>query len=453
MTTEKTTEDDSPAPGADAPDEKPRLHRILDPDILYVLRSFAFAGLVCMVLSHNMFAEDRLWPLTPVWDGMLVLGPGAVSILYLVSLAAMAMMVMTESLDRMRKAVGVFFAAWIPLLLQDVNRLDLFYYTGALIVGCAMVVVLDDDRTEAKTERVKNAVRLLLSLVFIWAGLWKMNPAFISSSAPVFFEPLVSLAAGVLGGGIADTAFTAFYYAVPVIHVAIGALLLIPATRRAALYAATAMLFVILYCIGPFGISSTISPILVWSIMLVTLLWTFFGKGDASAADILAPKSPVHVAVVLVAGILPALSAFGLWPTDYSWRVWAGTLHKARIVVSNAEEAEKLPGLVQASMLEPGVVYPAVWSGHELVQTPRTRPDVYRAAAESLCEYVSGPKVLRLEIHPPPYFWWAGDGETEVSYPCAAEGVETAADKLPAAPIAGDPGPEAEEDDDGDTPE
>jgi hypothetical protein len=193
-------------------------------------------------------------------------------------------------------------------------------------------------------------------------------------------------------------------WAIAVLEAALGIALLVPQTRKAAVYAAVAMHASILIALGPWGQSFN-SVVWPWNIAMIAFVILLFGSSKEPAHAIVWPSTGWLPKVALAAlGLLPALSLVNLWDAYMSFALYSGVNNLDYLRVNDAL-ARRLPEPARAFVAKtatPGVYQLRLiyWSYTELNVPVNAEPRVYQAIARNLCQYERAPEELQLFIFP-----------------------------------------------------
>src|SRR5262249_2779491 len=114
--------------------------------------------------------------------------------------------------------------------------------------------------------------------------------------------------------------------------------------RKPAVVAALAThLFVLLLLIAS-GENTVVWP---WNVAMVALVLILFWQDEqTSPREILIARSPSHVVVLVLFGVLPALSFFDLWDSYLSAALYSGNTDQAVIYVSRPV-IDQLPAAIR----------------------------------------------------------------------------------------------------------
>ena len=123
--------------------------------------------------------------------------------------------------------------------------------------------------------------------------------------------------------------------------------------------------------------------------MALFVLILFWRDQATSPADVLASRKPLHLAVLLLFGILPALTLFEMWDSYLSWALYSGNTDQAVIILS-ASVVDRLPAAIHPYIWQrtaPFFLDINRWAYGELNTPLYPEPRIYRNVAAQVCNY------------------------------------------------------------------
>lgn len=275
------------------------------------------------------------------------------------------------------RVIAVFLAIATAYALFDQQRWQPWFYQ--YLVMLAVLGWYIDER-EAATE----TLRLIIVCIYFWSGIQKLNDGFLHDTFRWMLEPIVGSNAASLDWLAHWLAWTA-----PVIECAIALGLLLPRTRRIAVCLVIAMHAFILASIGPFGHRHN-SVVWPWNIAMPVLVVQLFWRGEGPGV-----RLPFQKAVLVLFGVLPALSLVGLWDTYLSFSLYSGNQSMASIYMSDAV-ADKLPDRIQEVVDDNDSKVDELdveaWSYDELNVPPYAELRVFRNISRHVCADAGNPR-------------------------------------------------------------
>jgi hypothetical protein len=294
-----------------------------------------------------------------------------------------------------RPAIVFFLAATLYLYGCDQNRGQPWMY----LYWMMLLLNLLPERSALA------ACRVLLSLVYLWAGVQKMNGTFFRAIPPWFVQPAIGwgLPAAVVAGLRVGVSLT------PFLEIFIGAGVWFPGTRRFAIATAVVLHGASLLFLGPLGhnINLVVWP---WNIAMAVLLVILFGaKEDASLPQTLRElrRSWSGMLVVGLCGLLPALSFFGWWDSYFSFALYSGNLSRADLYVTQSFR-DHLPARLRMYVhpvenYNPAFQLPFVfehprWGAEEMHAPPLPEPRGYAVMFRRITAYATNAGDCRMIV-------------------------------------------------------
>ncbi|MCC7535662.1 MAG: DoxX family protein, partial [Deltaproteobacteria bacterium] len=170
------------------------------------------------------------------------------------------------------------------------------------------------------------AIRLVIGLLFAWAGLHKVNPAFVANG---------------MGAIVAQWGWPApppwVNVAIAVIEVALGVGLLVPRTRRIAAYGLVVWSLTVALGLSAMGLNRAVVP---WNVgHAVMSMWLARAPSSPAHEGWSWARRPSLLVVATVFGAMPALHVLG-WPPYLALRLYTGS---SPIALLHLNEPEVLP--------------------------------------------------------------------------------------------------------------
>ena len=368
----------------------PRPFLATDPQVRWLRAVLLGSTLLGMLCCIPLWLTTRGYPLVPLFaPGPVVptvLGPWFLG-LTLFSLAAAAWF--------FRPAIIFFLVATLYLYACDQNRGQPWMY----LYWVMLLLNLLPERTALA------ACRVALSLVYLWAGIQKLNVLFFKAMTPWFIQPATDW-------GLPDTVVAGLRVGVwltPLWEIFIGAGLWFPQTRRFAIAIAAVLHGAALVFLGPLGhnVNLVVWP---WNLAMVAVLLVLFGSEPC--AD-LPPtlrelrRSGSGMLVVGLFGLLPALSYFGWWDSYFSFALYSANLSRADLYVTQSFR-DRLPSRLQAFVdpvknFNPAFQLPFVfqhprWAAAELGTPELPEPRSYAVMFESVAAYATNDGDCRMIV-------------------------------------------------------
>jgi hypothetical protein len=354
-----------------------------------LVRIFVILGLLAgFALSPKLWLSSRLYPLTPVFS---FLGPLRSPADY-VALFTLSALLIALLITPRRSILTAVFALLTLLALQDQSRWQPWFYQY-------VVMLLAISLAGAGRQRAAlNTCCLIVAATYIWSGLAKLNPSFSAAIFPAFIEPFVLRGLAPAPWLVRDLALLA-----AILECALGIGLLFRRLRTAALFGAMAMHVFILMLLGPLGRRFNV-VIWPWNLaMIAFLLILFFRRTeDPSIRDIVWGREfAFQKVVVILFGVMPALSFFHLWDAYLSSALYTGNTNSGIVYLSD-DAFEQLPQEFDGRVYEEGPNLSSLdindWSFSELNVPSYPQIRIYQNVARQICGYVANGAGVELVV-------------------------------------------------------
>lgn len=335
-----------------------------DRRLLYLRVAIVAGTLAGMLLSHPLWVSTRFYPLTPVFPFLKPIPSPFDRDLFYLTLLTLVLSALTPRLIP-------FFATFaVVLAVCDQSRLQPWFYAYFfLLLGVAFAS--------------PNACRVIVAATYFWSGAQKLNAGFINDVFPTMLEPFLRH----LPHG-AQALVHPLSVAAPFIELWIGIALLGKKFRTPAVVVAVAMHVLTLIALVPWKHVDWL-----WNVAMPAAVIILFWKAGDSARQVLFSKNAFHVAALLLFGLAPVLSFFGLWDSSNTNR---GTIFISDKLFDRLPDGigkyarEETPEIDSIDIAE--------WSASELGVPPYPEVRIYKSIARKVCEYAENPADARLSI-------------------------------------------------------
>lgn len=352
----------------------------------------ALALLCGFALSRRLWLspQGRLYPSVPVFDFLPTPAP---TVGYVWFGALVLLLVLFAARARAHLYAAVFVVLAAVYVLFDESRLQPWFYQYLfMMLALAAYRWGDGDAREPL-----RACALVVACVYFWSGVQKLNPQFFAEVLPSLAAPyLVRLPASFA------RAVTPLGILIPLTEICAGVLLLTRRWRRAGVVLALITHAVVLLTFVPFRRNNVIWP---WNVAAAVFVLILFRRGAHGARDFLPRKAlSLQTAALVLFGLMPAFSLFGLWGQYLSSALYSGNLSRAEFAVSE-RVAGRLPPRVRSKLrpaAEGFMLDVNHWSYAELNVPAYPSEKVYARAAAALCGFAESPSDVRLEVKTPP---------------------------------------------------
>lgn len=341
------------------------------------MRTIVCVGLLGgLLLSPKLWLSTRDYPLSPVFGFLPAIRYPLDHIIPGVMLVLLALI---AGLPRPSRLIAIFVPMAVCYALFDQERWQPWFYQYLL-----MLVAIGLDRPET--------CRLMIACIYFWSGIQKINPGFAHETFPWMLGPL---------GG---TWLAAMGYVVPVAESAIGIGLVTRRLRSLAVIGAVAMHLFILASIGPLGHRHNV-VVWPWNMaMAVLVVMLFRATPEVGARKMVWGKGMAFQSVVLVLfGVLPALSLVDLWDSYLSFTLYSGNQRNGTIYMSDAvagrlpDEVQEVVGVYESEW-KVDTLDLEEWSYAELNVPGYPEVRVFRNVARRICGELGNPGELVLVV-------------------------------------------------------
>ena len=348
-----------------------------------LLKVILCAGLLSgLSLSSKLWLADRAFPTIPALPGLPNLPQTLCLALAWLFVACVLAVALTPSPGLVIYAIPALGAV---LVLFDITRLQPWFYQYLLL----FVALGGFKWSDPGADRSKSALAVfafILLATYFWSGLQKANGTFAETIFPWLLHPL----------GLER--LQPFWFVAPILETAVGILLIMPRTRAWGLAGAVAMHLVLLMALGPFG--QNFNPVVwPWNLCMPTMAFVLFFRNPEPILRI-AWGPPVGKTIVVLVGVMPALSFFGRWDAYLSASLYSGKTREAFIMLTE-EGARRIPPYVKPHIhrgknrIGLDIVR---WSLSELSVPPYPEVRVYQALARKLQEAGVPPEEMTLVV-------------------------------------------------------
>ena len=353
------------------------LQLVADRTLLRVKTTVVVGLAAGMLLSPKLWISTRFYPMVPVFPWLPRI-PMPVDYLCFGALLALLAAIAFAAKPRVYILSFVAFAGVYSLFDQTRWQPWAYQYWLMLIaLGCFSCNVEDI----VGQRDALNICRLIMGCTYVYSGLEKLNSRFVAEGMPWVLGTLRFHIPGLYYIG----------WIAPFIEVSIGLCLLSRRFRKIGIINGIIMHLFILYSFGPLGLNWN-SVVWPWNVVMIGLILLLFTNTEATFGDIVWRNHFVfHKVVLVLLGVMPALSFFGWWPSDLSLCLYTANLTEAQITVSQKVK-ESLPPAVQPYVkLRYGhlVLRTQDWAFGELNVPPYAEVQSFTAMGAAVCRWVN----------------------------------------------------------------
>lgn len=349
-------------------------------------------ALLCgFALSRRLWVSSgRLYPNVPALDFLPTI---ATPLDYVLFGALVALLLTIVIRARPRLYAAAFVALASALVVFDESRLQPWFYQYLFVM--LALAVYSWRETDARVPL--RACALMFACVYFWSGVQKLNPQFFAEVVPSLASPYLAH----MPAFFARLA-TPLSVLIPLTEICAGLMLLTRRWRRVGVLLAVVTHAVVLMLFVPLRRNNVIWP---WNVATAAFVLVIFRRDAGTLKDFLPRRflSLQTLALVLF-GLMPAFSLFGLWGQYQSAALYSGNVSRAEFVLSE-QVARRLPPRVQQKLRPAPEGFRLDinhWSYAELNVPAYPSERVYRRAASALCVFAESSSDVRLEVTEPP---------------------------------------------------
>jgi hypothetical protein len=356
------------------------------------LKVIVGAGVICgLALSWRLWISSRLFPLTPVADFLPAI-PFPLD--YVLLLAMFVLLAAIIAVKRPRRLIAFFLAISALLSVGDQNRLQPWFYLYWFMLAAIGISGLGKLSPEKGMQAdALNTCRLMLIATYFWSGLQKLNANFVRHTWPDMAGPFLRFLPQ-SARNLPPWLILMF----PLVEIAIALGLLARKSRTTAAALAVGVHVFVLILLVSSGENTTVWP---WNVAMILFVAVLFWRENAvPGSRILWARNGVHMMVLLMFAVLPALSFLDLWDSYLSSALYSGNTSQAAILVS-PEVIPQLPAALRPHIwqkTQPYFLDINRWSYGELNVPLYPEPRVYRRVTQRVCEYAGHSSGIKLLI-------------------------------------------------------
>jgi hypothetical protein len=362
--------------------------------VVLLVRCTAAAIGCSFLLSWKLWLSSRLFPLAPVSDYLPEI---SYPIDYIWFFSLLALLPVISFLPRSRKIVLIFVCLGALLSLWDQTRWQPWFYQYLFMLA-AIGLLAWNEKGAGSNRAALNACRLIVTSIYLWSGVQKLNITFVRKTWP-------DLAAFLPSSWQAAVAHFPSYLIliIPLVEIFVGLGLLTRRFRNGAVLLAVATHMAILLLLVASGENVVVWP---WNVAMMVFVGILFWRDkETTARRIVAGKKAFQVLVLILFGVLPSLSFAGLWDSYLSSALYSGNTYQTALYLGPTALA-RLPGEIHPHVwqkTEPFFLDINRWAYAELRVPVYPEPRVFRRVAKRICKYAEGERLalwIRQKPHP-----------------------------------------------------
>ena len=310
-----------------------------------------------------------------------------------------------------RFTISLFFISIIVLVLNDINRLQVWLYE--LTIMLSVLFISKNTNTKIATK----ALQVIIICVYWWSGIQKLNTYFVEDNFPWLMEPFG------LDNLVSNYSFIAYFAAI--IETLIGLGLLFKKTRPLAVILAFSLHLIILIILSPIGHywNQAVWP---WNVCMILLVYLLFYKNEGSLFKSTLKNFHAFLPfpiIIILFGIMPLFNFFDAWDEQLSFKMYSAVSPEG-IFYYHEQQTKCIPSIVKEKFVH---VTPSTkdqriilddWIFFELKVAPYKSKKRLLQVGEELCHCFEKPELAGLEILE--VNRWNRENDRITKYPCSS---------------------------------
>jgi hypothetical protein len=385
---------DSQTRNKPAGDSQQNIWRFVQQRRVLVLKIAIVIGLLCgFCLSWRLWISVRSFPLSPIAGWLPAIPYPLDHILFFITLGLLAAIALVGNSARLTL---IFLGLAGLLSLWDQTRWQPWFYQYFFMLSALGLYALPRSEIRHVTSAI-DACRLIIIFTYLWSGIQKLNANFVTETWPDAASGLLRLFPQSARGLPPSVALM-----VPLTEIAIGVALITRRFRNTAVVLAVATHIFVFAMLVLSGENTVVWP---WNLAMIVFVVLLFWRAEGGdAKELFRVKTPFKVVVLLLFGLLPALSFFDLWDSYLSMALYSGNTDQAVIYVT-PNVIEHFPKVVLPHVWQetkPMFLDVNRWSYGELNVPLYPEPRIYKNIAREVCTYAENSPDIRLRIKQKP---------------------------------------------------
>jgi hypothetical protein len=288
------------------------------------IQSTALFLLIAKFTSHKLWLGTRVFPIVPPFNFLLETPSFIHLLLYCISIILLAICIVKPQYSRI--VLYVIITEIVSCTL-DQNRWQPWEYQYLLMLFALWY--------NKKKEAIATLlIIIIISFTYIYSGLQKLNPHYLTLVwRTIFVEQFFHIATSISN----KIWVLRLGYTVPFVELSLGVGLLIPATRKAAIFLIILMHIIISCVVGPSGVNENYT-VLFWNFAMIAFVLIILKKQlDLSTITVYKNviKYKFNWMVIAAWVMLPALNFMGCWDYFLSSSLYSGRVDVCFIKLQN----------------------------------------------------------------------------------------------------------------------
>lgn len=311
----------------------------------YCRRILSLSGIALIVATWWLWFPDGRFPQIPFLESAVGRATTWDWTLSAVLLAALGRVARANDGTREKSAVAAACLALVALFVLNQHRFQ--PWAWFLLLGLIA--------TSASPTDAMRSLRWLIASVYIYSGLSKLEPMFLSGGGTWLLDGLLQTAS-TTAEALSPRLRSVLLFCMPAGEITAGLCVLIPRLRQVGLGLCVIMHLTLLLALGPLGLGHK-PGVLIWNLTFLLLAFPLLlPVADTGERSVLgrAAGSRAVALIMICAMVLPVFGQRGgawvdQWP---AWSLYSSWPERVRVYV-HEEERDKLPEAVAVHTLDP----------------------------------------------------------------------------------------------------
>lgn len=220
-----------------------------------------------------------------------------------------------------KTGIGIFLSVFFLLVLEDINRLQPYFYFYAWIFTITALYI--NHYQEIMIENLQRGVALLFGACYFWSGVYKCNTVFPASIAALLQKTDINIFSNIS---------PILFYLIPAIEILLGIEFLELAFKKEKQMRSFYFFMALLLHLGIISLlwlSGWNKIVISWNFCMILVMgWLLWAKNLSYQKEVRQLKK--HLFIAFFVGFLPALHLFGYWDGYLSWQLYSGIAPEGR---------------------------------------------------------------------------------------------------------------------------
>ena len=287
----------------------------------HLLQLMSVCWLLAKLISWKLWIAQRVFPLIPIKDWIVF-----PSWLHLLLFGFSLLMLLLLILKQHHRLIlyGLFIAEIISCI-ADQNRWQAWEYQYLFML---LLYLLN----KSNYQKIITGITFIMAASYFYSGLGKMNESFLIT---IWDEMVLKKIIHLNAASIQQSCIHYVGYFIALIECLLAVLLFFKPTQKVASVLLIIMHLLILFLLGPFGLSFN-KVVWPWNLMMIGMLYFIFIKNKFAALNSKVLLQGWSKLVLIFWGIAPALNYVQLWDNNFSCRFYSGNTPQMIICFNNS---------------------------------------------------------------------------------------------------------------------